>query len=366
MQDSHLVGAYFRHSNQACAYSIPYCCHLSILNHAPLLYELLVGSRLWYTDVPGWCGALPAMPGKTGVVSRFDAEVLMSPLVYVNGDLVPVENAKVTVYDHGLLYGDGAFEGIRAYSGKVFKLREHLTRLYKSAHALMIDLPITKEEMEQVILDLCRRNGVVDGYIRITITRGVGLGLDPRGVKNPTIVIMTDKLSLYPQEMYTNGLHVVTVSQRVTPAQSLEPRIKSLGKYVANIQAKIEANRVGAGEGLMLNVQGYVAEATGDNIFLINKGKIVTPPPYAGILEGITRNTVMDLARGMGIEVTESLFTLFDVYTADECFLTGTAAEVIPVVKVDGRNIGSGCPGEITQKLIQAFRTLTSTEGVPF
>jgi branched-chain amino acid aminotransferase len=290
----------------------------------------------------------------------------MSQLYYVNGELVTRENAVVSVYDHGLLYGDGAFEGIRAYSGKVFKLREHLTRLYNSAHVLMIDLPITKDEMEQVILDLCRKNGVVDGYIRVTISRGVGLGLDPRGVKNPTIVIMTDKLSLYPAEMYTEGLHVVTVSTRVTPSQCLEPRIKSLGKYVANIQAKTEANKVGAGEGLMLNVQGYVAEATGDNVFLINKGKVVTPPPYAGILEGITRNTVMDLARGMGIEVRESLFTLYDVYTADECFLTGTAAEVIPVVKVDGRVIGGGQPGAVTKQLMQAFRTLTTTDGVPF
>lgn len=290
----------------------------------------------------------------------------MSQLVYVNGDLVPRENAMVSVYDHGLLYGDGAFEGIRVYSGKVFKLREHLARCYSSAHALMINLPITKEEMEQVILDLCRKNEVVDGYIRLTISRGVGLGLDPRGVKNPTIIIMTDKLSLYPAEMYIDGLHVATVSTRVTPAQCLEPRIKSLGKYVANIQAKLEANRVGAGEGLMLNVEGYVAEATGDNVFLVKKGKLVTPPPYAGILEGITRNTVMDLARGMGIEVEERLFTIFDVYTTDECFLTGTAAEVIPVVQVDGRTIGDGQPGEMTNKLMQAFRTLTKSEGVPF
>lgn len=290
----------------------------------------------------------------------------MSRLVYINGELVPHSEAKVSVYDHGLLYGDGAFEGIRVYSGKVFKLGEHLTRLYHSAHALMISLPITQDEMEEAVFDLCRRNDVVDGYIRVTVTRGVGLGLDPRGVKNPTIIIMTDKLALYPEEMYKDGLHVVTVSTRMTPAQSLEPRIKSIGKYVANIQAKIEANRVGAGEGLMLNVEGYVAEGTGDNIFILKGGKLVTPPAYAGILEGITRNAVMDLARGMGIPVEESLFTLFDVYTADECFMTGTAAEVIPAVKVDGRAIGSGHPGEITKRLIEAFRTLTKMEGVPF
>ncbi len=289
----------------------------------------------------------------------------MSPVVYINGKHVPIEDAKITVYDHGLLYGDGAFEGIRVYSGKVWKLHEHIDRLYHSAHALMIDLPITHEEMIEAVLSTLRKNGITDGYIRITITRGVGLGLDPRVCGEATVIIMTDKLSLYPEEMYHVGLHVVTVSTRVCPAQSLEPRIKSLGKYVANIQAKLEANRVGAGEGLMLNIQGYVAEATGDNIFIIKDGKIATPPSYAGILEGITRNTVMQIARDMGIKVKEKLFTLFDVYTCDECFLTGTAAEVIPAVKVDGRTIGDGRPGEMTNRLIAAFRTLTKTEGVP-
>lgn len=291
----------------------------------------------------------------------------MSRVTYINGEFVPAEDAKITVYDHGLLYGDGAFEGIRIYSGKVFKLREHITRLYRSAHVLMIDLPITEEEMVQAVLTTARTNKVVDGYVRITVTRGVGLGLDPKGIKGPaTVIIMTDRLSLYPEEMYKEGLKVVTVSTRVTPAQSLEPRIKSLGKYVANIQAKIEANRVGAGEGLMLNVEGYVAEATGDNIFLVKDGKLITPPPYAGILEGITRNIVMELARNMGIKVKEKLFTLFDVYTADECFLTGTAAEIIPVAKLDDRTIGTELPGEMTNRLIEAFHALTKVEGVPF
>jgi len=289
----------------------------------------------------------------------------MSNVVYIDGELIPHSDAKVTVYDHGLLYGDGAFEGIRIYSGRIFKLKEHLSRLYYSAHALMIDLPITKEEMEQVIVDLCRRNGAENGYIRLSITRGTGLGLDPRGIVNPRIIIMTDRLNLYPSEMYTDGLHVVTVSTRVMPSQCLEPRIKSLGKYVANIQAKLEANRVGAGEGLMLNLQGYVAEATGDNVFLVKDGKVITPPAYAGILEGITRNTVIDLARENGYVVEEKLFTLFDVYTTDECFLTGTAAEVIPVVKVDGRTIGRGVPGEITGKLMEAFHAYTKVTGVP-
>jgi branched-chain amino acid aminotransferase len=269
------------------------------------------------------------------------------------------------VYDHGLLYGDGAFEGIRAYGGKVFKLREHLTRLYRSAHALMIDLPITQEEMLEAVRKTLRANGITDGYIRLTITRGTGLGLDPRGVKNPTIMIIANELALYPEEMYTDGLHMVTVSTRVPVPQSIEPRIKSTGKYVGNIQAKLEANRMGAGEGLMLNVQGYVAEATGDNIFIVKDGVVVTPPPYVGILEGITRGSVIDVARGMGITVQEVPFTLFDVYSADECFLTGTAAEVIPVVKVDGRVIGTGKPGEMTKKLIDGFRSLTKTTGVP-
>lgn len=288
----------------------------------------------------------------------------MSPVVYINGKHVPIQDAKVTVYDHGLLYGDGAFEGIRVYSGKVWKLHEHISRLYRSAHSLMIDLPINESDMIEAVLATLRANSIKDGYIRITITRGVGLGLDPRSVKDPTVIIMTDKLALYPKEMYSVGLEVVTVSTRVCPPQVLEPRIKSLGKYVANIQAKIEANRVGAGEGLMLNLQGYVAEATGDNIFIVRDGAIITPPTSAGILEGITRNTVIDLAREMGIEVEEKLFTLFDVYTCDESFLTGTAAEVIPMVKLDGRRIGDGRPGPITGRLTEAFHRLTSTEGI--
>ena len=290
----------------------------------------------------------------------------MSPVVYINGEHVPMEDAKITVYDHGLLYGDGAFEGIRVYSGRVWKLHEHITRLYRSAHSLMIDLPISESEMIEAVLSTLRANRIKDGYIRITITRGVGLGLDPRACQgDATVIIMTDRLSLYPKEMYSVGLEVVTVSTRVCPPQALEPRIKSLGKYVANIQAKIEANRVGAGEGLMLNLQGYVAEATGDNIFIVKDGAIATPPTYAGILEGITRNTVIDLAHEMDMDVEERLFTLFDVYTCDESFLTGTAAEVIPMVKLDGRRIGDGRPGPITERLTEAFHRLTSTEGVP-
>jgi branched-chain amino acid aminotransferase len=288
----------------------------------------------------------------------------MGQWVYFNGQTVLAEDVRVSPYDHGLLYGDGAFEGIRIYGGRVFKLKEHIERLYNSAKTLMIPLPGSVDEMVQSVLDLVKKNECDDGYVRITITRGVGLGLDPRVCKSATVIVMTDKLALYPREMYENGLEVVTVSTRIPPAQSIEPRVKSLGKYVCNIQAKIEANRVGAGEGLMLNVEGYVAEATGDNIFIIKNGEILTPSPYAGILEGITRCTVMDLARAKGYTVRETMFTLFDVYTADECFLTGTAAEVIPVVRVDARTIGAGIPGPVTLDVMAAFKEYTSTQGM--
>lgn len=290
----------------------------------------------------------------------------MGPMVYLNGKLVPECEAVVSVIDHGFMYGDGIFEGIRVYGRKVFKLKEHVARLYAGAKATAIEIPMAQEQFVDAVLDVVRTNEVVDGYIRVTVSRGPALGLDPRNCNcAPTIVIMTGKLALYPEEMYKNGLNVVTVSTRVPPSQSLEPRIKSLGKYICNIMAKMEANMVNAGEGLMLNTEGYVAECTGDNIFIVKGGKLFTPPPAAGILEGITRETVMDLAREDGIEVVEKMMTLFDIYTADECFLTGTAAEVIPVVNVDGRMIGEGKPGEITNRLIRAYRAMTKTEGVP-
>jgi len=289
----------------------------------------------------------------------------MGKFIFLNGKVVPHEQGLVSVYDHGFLYGDGVFEGIRTYSGRIFKLDEHIERLFMSAKVLMIDIGMTQHELRAVVVDLNRRNEMVDGYNRITVTRGVTLGLDPRNCKEATVVVMNDSLSLYPQRMYDDGLDVMTVSTRIPMPQTIEPRIKSLGKYVSNIQAKIEANRVQAGEGLLLNTQGYVAECTGDNVFIINKGKIITPPTWAGILQGITRNTVMGLAGSLGYTVVEDIFTLYDVYTSDECFLTGTAAEVIPVRSVDGRLIGEGQPGPITLRLMQAFRELTQASGVP-
>ncbi len=289
----------------------------------------------------------------------------MGPMVYLNGKLVPDSEASVSVIDHGFMYGDGIFEGIRVYNRKIFKLKEHIARLFTGARAIAIEIPMAEEQFVDAVCEVVRTNELVDGYIRVTVSRGPALGLDPRNCTKPTIVIMTGSLALYPEDMYRNGLRVVTVSTRVPPAQSLEPRIKSLGKYICNIQAKIEANLVNAGEGLMLNTEGYVAECTGDNIFVIKGGVVKTPPAYAGILEGITRATVMDLAREAGLPVVETMMTIFDVYSADECFLTGTAAEVIPVVDVDSRRIGDGKPGEITNQLIKAFRVVTASEGVP-
>ncbi|MBI3945116.1 MAG: branched-chain-amino-acid transaminase [Armatimonadetes bacterium] len=295
-------------------------------------------------------------------------------LVYINGEMVPEDQAKVSVLDHGLLYGDGAFEGIRIYGDRIFKLREHVDRLFRSACHLAIPIEVggerlTREDVENAIFRTVQANPAESPgearYIRVTLTRGVGLGLDPTNIHHSTLIIIVSKLRLYPPEAYENGLEVVTVSLRIPPAQALEPRIKSLGKYVNNILAKMEANRAGAGEGLMLSCDGYVAEATGDNIFIVEKGTLATPPTHIGILEGITRSTAMGLARKVGIPVAERLMTLYDVYNADECFLTGTAAELIPAVKVDGRAIGNGRPGSITRRLIAEFRELVAEEGVP-
>ncbi len=289
----------------------------------------------------------------------------MGITVYVDGRFVPKEEAKVSVFDHGFLYGDGVFEGIRAYSGRVFKLTEHLDRLYESAKSILLEIPLTWKEMEQAVLETCRQNQITDGYIRLVVSRGEGdLGLDPRKCQKPSVVIVADKIALYPPELYQTGMKLLTVATRRNGVEMLNPRIKSLN-YLNNILAKIEANVAGFNEVLMLNQDGYVVEGTGDNVFIVKGGRLITPPAYSGILAGITRNTIIELARDLGITAEEGLFTRHDVYTADECFLTGTAAEAVPVVEVDGRQIGSGQPGKITTQLVAAFRAYASTHGTP-
>jgi len=278
--------------------------------------------------------------------------------IYIDGKLYEKEDAKLSVYDHGLLYGDGVFEGIRSYGGKVFRMVEHIDRLWESAKAIWLEIPMTKAEMIKAVEDTLATNGIKDGYIRLLVTRGVGsLGLDPNKCARPSVVIITDSIALYPEELYQKGLEIITSSVPRVPPASLSPRIKSMN-YLNNILAKIEAIRSGCIEALMLNHKGEVAECTGDNIFLIKRGIISTPSIDAGILEGVTRNAVIELARAMGVEVREVPLTRHDVYVADECFLTGTAAEVIPVVKVDGRVIGDGKPGKITLELKDRFHKL--------
>lgn len=283
----------------------------------------------------------------------------MALKVYINGTLYDKDDAKISVYDHGLLYGDGVFEGIRSYGGKAFRLQEHLDRLWYSAKAIWLEIPMTKEQLGRDIDRMLKTNGIEDGYIRVVVTRGCGtLGLDPNRCSNPQVIIIADSISLYPKELYEKGLTIVTVSTMRNHPAALSPRVKSLN-YLNNILAKIEGLQAGCIEALMLNHKGEVAECTGDNIFLVRNGRVLTPPNEAGILEGITREVVMTLAREAGYEMIESPLTKHDVYIADECFLTGSAAEVVPVVKVDSRTIGDGVPGPITCELIQRFHKLT-------
>jgi branched-chain amino acid aminotransferase len=283
----------------------------------------------------------------------------MSRKVYVAGKLVPAEQATVSVFDHGLLYGDGIFEGIRVYSSRVFLLKQHIDRLYESALAIRLQIPISPSEMTAAVEDTVRENAITDGYVRLVVTRGAGsLGLDIRRTSNPQVIIIADTISLYPPELYTNGLKLITASTIRNHPGALSPRIKSLN-YLNNIMAKIEGTDAGTVEALMLNHNGEVSECTGDNIFIVKNGVLKTPPTDAGILEGITRNAVIDLARKAGIEVRESVMVRHDIFTADECFLTGTAAEVIAVISLDGRQIGDGKPGPITKDLLQRFQTLT-------
>ena len=279
--------------------------------------------------------------------------------IYISGKLYDKENAKISVYDHGLLYGDGVFEGMRSYNGKVFRLGEHLDRLWNSAKAIWLTIPMSREDMAKAVNDTLAANGIQDGYIRLLVTRGAGtLGLDPNKCPRPEIVIITDHIALYPPEFYEHGLDLVTASTIRNHPGALNPRIKSLN-YLNNILAKIEGLKAGCVEALMLNQQGEVAECTGDNIFLVRRGELLTPPIDAGILEGITRNAVIELGRAAGLTVREISLTRHDVYIADECFLTGSAAEVIPVVKLDNRPIGDGQPGRITRDLIKRFHELT-------
>ena len=279
--------------------------------------------------------------------------------VYVNGTLFDKEDAKISVYDHGLLYGDGVFEGIRSYAGKVFRLTEHIDRLWDSAKAIWLEIPISKQEMARAIEQTLEANGIDEGYVRVVVTRGAGtLGLDPNKCSDPQVIIIADRISLYPAELYEKGLEIITVSTVRNHPAALSPRVKSLN-YLNNILAKIEGLQAGCIEALMLNHKGEVAECTGDNIFLVRDGVVLTPPNEAGILEGITRDVVIELAREMGIEVREIALTKHDVYIAEECFLTGTAAEVVPVVKVDSRSIGDGTPGKVTRKLIERFHEST-------
>ncbi len=282
----------------------------------------------------------------------------MALQVYIGGELYDKADAKISVFDHGLLYGDGVFEGMRSYSGRVFRLTEHLDRLWESARAIHLEIPMTKQAMGKAVQETLAANGIKDGYIRLIVTRGSGsLGLDPNRCQDPQVIIITDSIALYPEEFYREGLELVTAATIRNHPAALSPRIKSLN-YLNNIMAKMEGLRAGCVEALMLNHKGEVAECTGDNLFILRRGRLLTPPIDAGILEGITRNAVLELAQQAGIVTAEIPFTRHDIFISDECFLTGSAAEVVPVVRLDGRPLGTGKPGPITLQLMQRFHEL--------
>ena len=284
--------------------------------------------------------------------------------IYLNGDLVEKDKAMVSVFDHGLLYGDGVFEGIRLYDHCVFKLDEHLERLEYSAKAILLELPLNRQQLADAVCETCRANNLSNGYVRLVVTRGVGhLGLSPDGCGPPSVIIIADDIQLYPEELYETGLKIISVPTRRINASALPPAVKSLN-YLNNILAKIEAKKVGFQEALMLNDKGEIAECTGDNVFVLSKGVLYTPRLDAGSLRGITRASVMDIAQDLGIKCREQALTRYDLWTAEECFLTGTAAEVIPCVEVDHRRVGSGEPGEITRKFISKFRENVCEDGV--
>jgi len=285
--------------------------------------------------------------------------------IYVDGKYYSEQDAKVSVFDHGLLYGDGIFEGIRIYHGRVFRLKEHIDRLFYSAKAILLDIPMSHADLMRATVETCRQNNLREGYIRLLVTRGVGtLGLNPNRCKNPSVIIIADKIQLYPPEYYEQGLQIITVPTIRNLHSALNPAIKSLN-YLNNILAKIEANNSGCEEAIMLNAEGFVAECTGDNIFILKDGQLYTPPLAAGALYGITRKVVIDLAREAGILVSEPNLTRYDLFNAEECFVTGTGAELVPVVKIDGRVIGTGKPGPITRQLVDRYHSLTKVSGEP-
>jgi branched-chain amino acid aminotransferase len=285
--------------------------------------------------------------------------------VYINGKYRDEADATISVFDHGLLYGDGIFEGIRAYHGRVFKLKEHIDRLFFSAKAILLKLPMSHAELMAAVVDTCRQNEVRDGYIRLVVTRGVGtLGLNPNRCQDPCVIIIAGKIQLYPPGLYQKGMEIITVPTVRNLHSALNPAIKSLN-YLNNILAKIEANNSGCEEAIMLNSEGFVAECTGDNIFIVKENQVLTPPLTAGALYGITRRVVLELATELGYKVAEPNLTRYDLFNADECFLTGTGAELVPIVRIDGRVIGEGKPGPITAKLVEQYHALTKVSGEP-
>ena len=287
----------------------------------------------------------------------------MSLKVFIDGKLIEKAKAKISVFDHGLLYGDGVFEGIRSYKSLVFKLKEHINRLYESAHTIMLDIPMSKAQMIKAVINTLKANKLKDAYIRLIVTRGSGdLGLDPRKCKRATVIIITDKIVLYPKELYQQGLKIITVPTVRNLPEALNPQIKSLN-YLNNVMAKIEAVNAGYQEAIMMNSLGFIAECTGDNIFILKNKKLYTPAQSMGTLRGITRDAVIEIARKSRIPTHECILTRHEVFNAEECFLTGTAAEIIPVVSVDSRQIGNGKPGKITHLLMQGFKKITGKDG---
>ena len=285
--------------------------------------------------------------------------------IYIDGKYLDERTAKISVFDHGLLYGDGVFEGIRAYNGRVFKLKEHIDRLYASAKAILLDIPLKPVAMMKATVETIRQNKLRDCYVRLIVTRGIGtLGLNPRSCKRPSVIIIAGKIQVYPEELYARGMDIVTVPTVRNLHSAVNPAIKSLN-YLNNILAKIEANNAGVEEAVMLNAEGFVSECTADNLFIIKHGALFTPANYAGALYGITRGTVMGLAEQGGIKVAETNLTRYDLFNADECFLTGTGAEIMPVIKIDGRIIGTGKPGPVTKQLVTEYHALTKCSGEP-